>query len=100
MVDDLIEDVVVQCCPEEQKPGLWKLDELTERYQFLFNKEIVIPESAYGDQQAIFDLLRDTAKDLYSQVVAEQQGVLDNDSEIRENIDISLTPQGLSLIHI
>ena len=66
MVDDLVEDVIVQCCPEDQKPGLWQLDELTERYKFLFNSDIEIPESAYGDQQAIFDLLRNNAKDLYS----------------------------------
>ncbi len=91
MIDDLIEDSVLGICSEELKPHQWNLAALEERYKFLFNQDVVIPEKIKTDQQAVFDFLRNEAKDFYQAKAIIQQEVMDDFMEKNPNLNINLS---------
>ncbi len=96
MIDDLLEDTVLAVCSEDQKPNLWDLSLLEERYKFLFNHEVIIPQKIKTDQQAIFDHLRNEAKDYYKAKALSQQAVMDEFLADNQslNFNLSLTEAG------
>ncbi|MCL4118996.1 UNVERIFIED_CONTAM: hypothetical protein GTU68_029885 [Idotea baltica] len=55
--DDLVEDAVLNICTSDKKPINWNLDELSGKFEFLFNKEFKFDSNMQLDQQKIFDLL-------------------------------------------
>lgn len=94
MIEDLLEDSVMSICDESQKPGVWNLEELGKRYQFLFNQEIKIPHDLERNPQAIFDFLRDKAKRFYIEHVKSHQTILDRVNSDNTKMNISLTDAG------
>lgn len=73
MVDDLLETLVLTTCDEKTKPIHWELDKLKERFQYLFNKELVLPDELVLQPQVIYDFVRDAGRALYMEHVEEQQ---------------------------
>ena len=73
MIDDLLEESVLAVCDENKKPMDWDLNALKERFKHLFNHELAIPENMQLEQQAIFDMATNEAKQIYENR-AEQIG--------------------------
>jgi preprotein translocase subunit SecA len=76
MIDDLLEAAVTRCCDERVKPVDWPLEELTQRFEFLFGRKFAFPSDMLLDRQAIFDALRTSARAMYTEHVAVQSGKL------------------------
>ena len=76
MIDDLLEAAVVQFCDEKVKPMDWELDKLKERFNYLFNKDLVFPEDTALDRQVIFDSIREQGHKLYAEHAADQEAGL------------------------
>lgn len=83
MIEDLTEDMVLQVCDARQKPKDWDLEIIEERAHFLFSIKPSIRNDV-REPQAVFDAVREQARNYYLQHVAEQQGVLD---ELRAHYD-------------
>jgi len=67
MIDDLGEDMVLNICDERTKPMDWNLNQLAERFQFLFREKLLLPTELQLERQAIFDVVRGQARSLYEQ---------------------------------
>ncbi|HMO01647.1 MAG TPA: preprotein translocase subunit SecA [Oligoflexia bacterium] len=66
-LDDLLEALVLQECPEDKKPIEWNLKKVAERYKFLFNSEWLFTEGKFDSQQVVFDHLRQAARVRYAE---------------------------------
>lgn len=69
MADDLLEDTVLSICSDDMKPKDWPLDQITDRFEFLFKEKCTLPGSA--DRQVIFDNVRKQAREIYARRVPE-----------------------------
>jgi preprotein translocase subunit SecA len=76
MIDDLLESAVTKSCDERTKPVDWPLDELAQRFEFLFGRKFAFPSDLLLDRQAIFDALRTAAREMYAEHVTIQSGKL------------------------
>jgi preprotein translocase subunit SecA len=65
MIDDLIEEVVVAYCPDNQKSSQWDTQQIADRFAFLFQQPAELPQGTWSDRQHIFDALREQAQNLY-----------------------------------
>ena len=65
MIDDLIEEVVVAYCPDNQKSSQWDMQQIADRFAFLFQQPAELPQGTLSDRQHIFDTLREQAQNLY-----------------------------------
>lgn len=78
MIEDLAEDMVLAVCDERKKPLEWDLDELKERFEFVFaSKELTLAENQVLSQQSVFDSVREQAKSLYEAHAAGQTEALE-----------------------
>jgi len=82
MIDDLLEAAVTEHCDERVKPLEWPLNALVERYEFLFGRKFEFPSEMALSHQAIFDTLRQSARELYSAHVSAQTEKLQGLREI------------------
>jgi preprotein translocase subunit SecA len=95
MVDDLLEASVLEVCDESKKPASWELSKLEEKYQFLFNKALSLKDDIVLEEQAIFDFIRNQAKELYNQRLTVLQekisalAALSNDESTPITVQIS-----------
>ena len=97
MIDDLLEEQVLDFCPEDKKIESWDIEALKEKYEYLFNSKIEIDEKSIRNQQEIFDHLRESAKNQYEELVSHQQEIFDKlstDNESLADLEISLTEAG------
>ncbi len=89
-IDDLVEEAVLGVCREDLKAIDWDLNALKEKFQFLFNEELQLPEDLELEQQKLFDLMREKAKKLYDERAAL------NDSKLQElerlPFDVHISP--------
>ncbi len=85
-IDDQIENIVLGICDEKQKAVNWNIDELKERFEFLFGIPAELPDDFELDQQKIFDTLRDQAKNHYN----EKLEVRDKKLREIENLPVSV----------
>lgn len=92
--EDLIEDSVMIACDERVKESAWKLKELEERMEFLTREKVDLTSRKFADQQEIFDLLREAAKNRYLKQVAEQDKKLQTIRDITSNPE---TPFSISI---
>ena len=76
MIDDVLEIIINNICDPHKKAIDWDLKQLEESFQFLFKEPITIPEEL-KDPQAIFDLTRQKAKEIYEDIRMKHQTVLD-----------------------
>lgn len=81
MLDDVVEDLTTSICDETKRPLEWDLSELAKRFSATF----AIPAPQLQDlelsQQALFDLLRETARLSFEAQCADKERKL---AEIRE----------------
>jgi preprotein translocase subunit SecA len=72
MIDDLVETSIVDKCDERVKPVEWPIAELSERFEYLFGQKFEFQSDIQLTHQAIFDALRNAARDLYQRHVDSQ----------------------------
>ena len=72
MINDLLEDMIVNVCDEKVRPLEWKLDELCERFSFLFNTKYQLPSDIQLDRQVLFDRVREDAHRMFREREVEQ----------------------------
>ncbi len=78
MIEDLIEESVMAVCDDRKKPLEWNLDELSQRYEFLFKQPFKFESNIKLDAQNIFDALREQAKKHYADHVKIQSDRLEH----------------------
>jgi preprotein translocase subunit SecA len=82
LLDDLVEDAVQGVCDETIRPIDWDLGKLAERFEFLTGRPFEFPSDLALTPQAIFDALRESARNLYMEHAEKQSGKLAGLSEI------------------
>ncbi|WKZ57766.1 MAG: preprotein translocase subunit SecA [Bdellovibrionota bacterium] len=73
MIDDLVEAAVNAVCGDSKRPLEWDLEQLEQRFTFLFNSEFKIASDIQLDQQVLFDTLRKAAKAGYEDRIIRLQ---------------------------
>lgn len=66
--DDLLEEMVVSVCDEKKRPADWDLTLIREQFKFITGAAIT--EELPLDSQAIFDVTRSKAQELYDKQIA------------------------------
>jgi preprotein translocase subunit SecA len=87
MIDDLLEATIVDKCDERVKPVEWSVQELAERYEYLFGQKFEFKSDMELSHQAIFDALRSSARSFYQNHVDAQS------DKLRGLREIGVSPQ-------
>ena len=82
IIDDIFESAVTAVCDEREKPIDWDLSKLSEKFAYVTGREFVFPENLPLEHQAIFDALRNQAKEIYRAHADEQSAKLVGLNEI------------------
>jgi preprotein translocase subunit SecA len=94
MIDDILEEVVVQICDDKVKAVNWDIEELKQKFQYLFNQSLNLNDDRDLSQQTLFDALRDQAHEIYQQNSVERNGRLDALRRLSEQEDSGVTFHG------